>query len=139
MHRWTFRLPPYSPLHTDCTICKKGWYSTGVAFKCKKCTRDQRLWGIVIAAVSGFFAILCLVFMYSHLMSGDVVGVGRAILDRVIRYVPLQAVKILIVAWQIESQASTNIVASFVCQSRKKVTLLWKYPSLTLPSSMNPS
>ena len=48
-----------------------------------------------------FFVTIAVVF---HLISGEKEGTGRGIVDGIARYVPLQAVKIVIVAWQIVTQ-----------------------------------
>lgn len=74
----------------DYAVCFKNCYTASVAFKCKKCSKNQRIWGIAIAVVLGVFVVSCL--------SGEVGSSGRSIADRVIRGVPLQAVKIIIVA-----------------------------------------
>lgn len=45
----------------------------------------------------------------SYLVSGEEAG-GRHILHRLTRNIPLQSVKIIIVAWQILTQVSTVVV-----------------------------
>lgn len=59
-------------------------------------------------------------------MSGEVGGTGQSIADRVIRRVPLQAVKIIIVAWQIESQASAHVGLNLIIISQR-VGILLRY------------
>lgn len=45
--------------------------------------------------------------MVVYVMSGDVRGTRRGMIERVASYVPLHSVKIVIVAWQILTQVRT--------------------------------
>ena len=58
----------------------------------------------MLAAVLLFGGLLIAVAVMSYLMSGQGRGKGLGIVERVARYIPLQSVKIVIVAWQILSQ-----------------------------------
>lgn len=49
-------------------------------------------------------ALLVAVAVVSYLVSGNVGGTRRGILKRVARFIPLQSVKIVVVAWQILTQ-----------------------------------
>ncbi|CAN0440774.1 unnamed protein product, partial [Ascophyllum nodosum] len=42
--------------------------------------------------------------IFSYLVSAEVGGAGRGIVDRVTRWVPMQSIKIIVVAWQILTQ-----------------------------------
>ena len=46
--------------------------------------------------------------VFSHLVPGERAGKGRRVLVRLRRYMPLQSVKIVVVAWQILAQVSTS-------------------------------
>ena len=52
----------------------------------------------------GVMAIAVGFAMVSYLVSADVGGAGRGIVDRVTRRIPMQSVKIVVVAWQILTQ-----------------------------------
>lgn len=60
----------------------------------------------MLAAVVSVIALVVVVSVMLHVMSPEVEGAGRGIFGRVLRHVPLQPVKIVIVAWQIITQVS---------------------------------
>ena len=92
-----------APVVTDCAVCSKD-YVNGPAFTCKKCS--EKTSGIAIAAVLGVVGFIIMVMICSFLLSGKIEGSRWGLVDAIMRYIPLQALKIIIVAWQILTQAS---------------------------------
>ena len=54
-------------------------------------------------------AVVTTVLVIKYVISADDVGAGRGIYARFLRRVPLQPVKIIIVAWQILAQVSIEV------------------------------
>lgn len=73
---------------------------TGLSFRCAECPREERRHAIgVVLAVVGVGAVVVAVL---YLVSGEMRGEG--LVDRIVRHVPLNSLKILIVVWQIVTQ-----------------------------------
>ena len=88
-------------LFSDCSVCSKT-YAPGLNFICQKCSDGTK--GIAITVVIIVLIIACGLAIFSHLVSAEVGGGGRGIVDRVTRWVPMQSIKIIVVAWQILTQ-----------------------------------
>ena len=86
---------------TDCSVCKTN-YTVGLNFLCTPCTAQK--WGVVIASVGGAVSLAVGVFVVVYLVSGDSMGSGTGLVDRIAYFIPLQSLKIVIVAWQIVTQ-----------------------------------
>ena len=56
--------------------------------------------------------------VFSYLVSGKTGGMRRGVIERLGRYIPLQSVKILVVAWQILTQVSSVVVIGDTAVSR---------------------
>ena len=52
-------------------------------------------------------ALVVAAAVFSYLVSGKDGGSGRGVVERLGRYIPLQSVKIIVVAWQILTQVSS--------------------------------
>lgn len=89
---------------TDCAVCSKG-YTAQIGQKCSKCSDSTG--GIVLAAVLAVLALLAAAAVVSYVTSGERAVKGQGIVERVGRYIPLQSLKIVIVAWQILTQVGT--------------------------------
>lgn len=61
----------------------------------------------MLAAVLVVLALVVAAGVIVYVMSDKVRGGKRGMIERVGRYIPLQSVKIVIVAWQILTQVST--------------------------------
>lgn len=61
----------------------------------------------MLAISVGAVVLMVVVNVIMYIMSPDAEVAGRGIVRRVIRHVPLQPVKIVIVSWQILTQVST--------------------------------
>ncbi|CAM9429038.1 unnamed protein product [Ectocarpus fasciculatus] len=84
-----------------CAVCSEG-YSAQLGFTCHSCSDSAG--GIALAAALAVVGLIVLVAVVSYLTSRERDGKGRGIVERVGRYVPLQSVKIVVVAWQIMTQ-----------------------------------
>lgn len=92
---------------TDCSVCSDG-YTAEPGFSCVRCS--EHAGGVAVAAVLGVVALLGAVVMVSYILSGEVAGRGTGIVARLTRFVPLQSVKIVVVAWQILTQVRASRV-----------------------------
>ncbi|CAM9191106.1 unnamed protein product [Ectocarpus sp. 13 AM-2016] len=84
-----------------CAVCSDG-YTTELAFTCTRCSGGAGR--IALAAVLAVVALCVAIAVGSYAMSGKVGDVRSGVVARLGRYVPLQSVKIVIVAWQILTQ-----------------------------------
>ncbi|CAN0042723.1 unnamed protein product [Ectocarpus fasciculatus] len=91
-----------------CSICSGG-YTEQLGFACNKCS-ESKVGGIVVAVIVAILALFAGLAVISYVMSGDAdVGAERGFVERVARHIPLQAVKIVIVSWQILTQQFTSV------------------------------
>lgn len=58
----------------------------------------------MLAVIVGVLAVVALVVLTSHLISGENEGRAGGIVGHLTRYIPHQSLKIVIVAWQILTQ-----------------------------------
>lgn len=92
-------------LCADCSLCEDG-YTSGVGFSCIKCTPSNKKLSIALVATLAVILVVACVAIVLHLLSGEMTGTGRGCIDRMARRIPLQSVKVIIVAWQILTQVS---------------------------------
>ena len=97
----TPRCGPPAFLFSDCSVCSKA-YTPGLNFICQKCSDGTN--GIAFTVVIIVLVIAFGLEIFSYLVSAEVGGAGRGIVDRVTRWVPIQSIKIIVVAWQILTQ-----------------------------------
>ena len=60
--------------------------------------------GVVLATGIAVIAVIAFALFFAYMVSGKADGSVRGIAGWVVRHVPLQSVKIIIVAWQILTQ-----------------------------------
>ena len=58
----------------------------------------------MIATIVGGVSLVAVIAIVLHLTSGETRGLGRGVVNRVARLIPLQSLKIIVVAWQIVTQ-----------------------------------
>ena len=63
-----------------------------------------RKWGVVVASIVGVASLVFGIAIVLYLISGETAGSGRGIVHRMAHLIPLQSLKIIIVAWQIVTQ-----------------------------------
>ena len=85
----------------DCSICSKT-HIYGTSFSCRECS--DRAIAITIVAILVVLATAIGLATVSYLVSAEVVGRGRGIVEAIVRRVPTQSVKVVIVVWQILTQ-----------------------------------
>lgn len=97
----------------DCSVCGEGYAST-LAFRCSRCAGENVAVTVVVLAV-----VVCsaLVFVW-HMVSIEQEDATRGIIVRVKKVLPLQSIKIVVVAWQIVTQVSSSVTLKAV--SRRK-------------------
>lgn len=86
----------------DCSVCIDN-YVKGTGFTCTKCS--ENIWGIVAAVTTLVISVLIAFAAVKYVMSVEK-STRPGIIARIFRRVPLQSVKIVIVAWQILTQVS---------------------------------
>lgn len=106
---------PTTTTTADCAVCAAG-YSPGYSRTCKSCMGDSKKSALAIAAVIGALALAVVVALVARLVSVVEVGPPQqqgskkwrrtcsAWQARVRQTVPLTAVKIVVVVWQIVTQ-----------------------------------
>ena len=105
------------PFGTDCSVCSDG-YSEKLGFTCSKCSKDSAV-GIVVAAILSIAALFAAVCVVWYLISGEAgLSAGQGVIGFLTRYIPLQSVKIVIVAWQILTQVSRTYEHIFRAYAR---------------------
>ena len=90
-------------LVTDCSICSDG-YAEGFKFVCNTC--PDKGGAIVFAAVLTVFFVIGAAAVASYTMSIPLERSGRGAMERMARFIPLQSLKIVIVALQIVTQVN---------------------------------
>ena len=97
-----FRRSFCCPFGLDCSVCSDG-YTTQLGYTCDKCTDNTG--GLVAVALVVMLTVLvgAAVFVYATSVEIGCMGRGGS-LGRLFRNIPLQSVKIVIVAWQILTQ-----------------------------------
>ena len=85
----------------DCSVCSKT-YVSGTSFSCRKCS--DRAIAITIVAILVVLATAIGLATVSYLVSAEGIGGGRGIMEAIMRRVPTESVKIIIVVWQILTQ-----------------------------------
>ena len=73
-----------------------------MGFACSRCSGTTT--GIVVISIIILACVVVGIALALHLLSGSMESTERGLVDRIIRIVPVQAVKIIIVAWQIVTQ-----------------------------------
>ena len=73
-----------------------------MGFTCSRCSDSTT--GIVVIGILILVCVVVGIAFALHLLSGGMENTERGLVGRIIRIVPVQAVKIIIVAWQILSQ-----------------------------------
>lgn len=93
------------PFRADCSTCSNG-YTAQLGFTCSNCSENSA-GGIAVAVVLAVVALFVAAAVVSYVMSGEAgLGAGRGVIERLTRHLPLQFVKLVIVAWQILTQVS---------------------------------
>lgn len=100
--------------YPDCSICSKN-YTRSLGLMCKECSSRTVGTIVVVAIIVACAAISFAVFL--HLLYGGREDAEMDLVDRVAQSVPVQAVKIIVAAWQILTQ-----VIQICCE--KRCTLL---------------
>lgn len=93
------------PCRIDCAVCSEG-YTAQLGFTCRDCSDSTG--GIIVATVLGVAALFVAVVVVSYVVSGEVGDKGHRFAVHLKRHIPLQSVKIVIVAWQILTQVRAN-------------------------------
>lgn len=98
----------YTHVLADCSVCSENYAST-LGSKCSKCSDTNQ--GVVIAVfVAAILAVLALVWKMVSIEREDS---NRGIVVHVDKVLPLQSIKIMIVAWQIVTQVRTREMLTY--------------------------
>ncbi|CAM9855884.1 unnamed protein product, partial [Ascophyllum nodosum] len=84
-----------------CSVCSEN-YAPSLGFTCRECSK--RSVGTAMAVVLTVLALTIGIIIVRHLLYMNVEGDRRGVVDRVMRRVPLQSVKIIVTVWQILTQ-----------------------------------
>lgn len=110
---------PTTVIVTDCAVCETS-YSSSFAHTCTRCSSSRRqglVAATVIAAIVAVFGIVA-IFRYMLTTEHEEENVG-CFHRRVVRAIPLQALKITVVVWQILTQVcARHVLQRKTCSSR---------------------
>eukprot|EP00903_Cladosiphon_okamuranus_P012633 g11819.t1 len=109
-----------SPGHKGpyCAVCETG-YSSSLAYTCTRCSSSRRQGLKAAIAIGAIVAILAVAVFCRYVLSTEVEGRDTGCFHRrVLQAVPLQALKIIVVVWQILTQfaAAANVTYPGVYQ-----------------------
>lgn len=111
-----YRVEPLGSYHfscrADCAVCSDG-YTASIGFNCDKCSGSAG--GIILAIFLAGAAVFVVIVVAGYIVSGEQERTKKGLVERTMRYIPLQSLKIVIVAWQILTQvriARCNFVIS---------------------------
>lgn len=118
----------------DCSVCKDD-YAKGPGFTCTKCT--ENVWGIIVATIFLALSAIITFAAVKYLLSVEI-GARQGILARILRRVPLQSVKIIIVAWQILTQVRHYISSYYTVKTPGIVQGVSRSPLLRIGVKLVP-
>ena len=101
--------------HPDCSVCDND-YTGNVGFTCSRCSGSTT--GIVVIGIIILAFVIVGIALALHLLSGSMENTERGLVGRMIRIIPVQAVKTIIVSWQIVTQVRSALHQSegaFAC------------------------
>lgn len=78
-------------------------------FTCCRCSNNSR--GIVSTVLFAVMGMAVVVVITLYLISPDMEGTGRGVLDRVVNFVPVKSLKIVINAWH--NDTYTSMITTF--------------------------
>ncbi len=113
---------PRTPFRNqDCSVCSDG-YTKELGFVCRECSNGSA-GSIALAVVLAVVALVAAAAVFSYGMG---TRMGQGTVARLGRYIPLQSIKIVVVAWQILTQVSAgdvsfNALASLRCRASRSL------------------
>lgn len=103
----------------DCSVCSKG-YGAPLAYTCRRCS-DVNVTLVAVALAIVLLAVVAAVWRMVFYQQGTAAG---GIIGRLEAVLPLQSLKIIIVAWQIVIQVSLGFVR--YTDKNMDVTWIWR-------------
>ena len=95
----------------DCAICSDG-YSASLGFTCNRCSNN--IGSIVVTIVLALALLASVILAVSYLLSRKLENENnRSCVEHLMRHIPVQSAKIVIVAWQIVIQVRCVCVCVF--------------------------
>lgn len=92
---------------TDCAVCDTD-YSPSLAHTCTECSSSRRQRLMAATAIAAIVAVLAIVAIFQYMVSTDLQHrTTRCFHSKVLRAVPVQSLKIIVVVWQILTQVCT--------------------------------
>ena len=89
---------------TDCSVCEDG-YSSTLAFTCNECSGSSRIALLVVVVVAIGVAAVMAAYLTAFLVSMEKTEARMTRpYVKLLNYLPLPAIKIIIVLWQILTQ-----------------------------------
>ena len=90
--------------YTDCSVCEDDYAAT-LAFTCAKCSGSSRIALLVVVVISTGAAAVMAVYLTAFLVSMEPTEARMTRpYVKLLKHLPLQAIKILVVLWQILTQ-----------------------------------
>lgn len=99
--------PIVNVFYADCAVCSDGYIPT-LEYVCDECSDSDGRWALVV--IISVLSVVALAVFVSYMVSGEWEGASRGIAARIAPYIPLQSLKIILVAWQILTQVRARNV-----------------------------
>ncbi|CAB1096488.1 unnamed protein product [Ectocarpus sp. CCAP 1310/34] len=88
----------------DCSVCETG-FAPSLAHTCTRCSSSRRQGLLAVAVIAALVAVFAIVTIFKYLLSTEVdEGNAGCFHRRILRAVPVQTLKIIVVVWQILTQ-----------------------------------
>lgn len=97
-------LSDFRALREDCAVCAKG-FASRIQYKCEKCEEEEG--GMALIAVFAVIVALLGLALIWYLILAENGLKGRGLVRRIMRNMPVQSIKIMIVVWQIITQVTS--------------------------------
>ena len=124
----TYALPDslfFGVPYADCSVCENG-YSPSLSYTCTRCSESKRDSLVVVASVATMLAVCALGALSAYLLSTNVDERSKTCIPHgMLRVVPLQAFKNIIVVWQILTQVSD--ATENACVDEGRILFCWGY------------
>ena len=103
----TAYLPLQFSCRADCAVCSDR-YTARIGFNCDKCSDSTG--GIILAIFLAGVAVFVVIVVACYIVSGEQDRERKGLIERTMRYIPFQSLKIVIVTWQILTKVRRDVI-----------------------------
>lgn len=99
---------PWPSMYTDCSVCTHD-YTPTLEYVCNECSYSEGRLALVV--VISVLSVAAFAVFVSFMVSEEWEDARHGIVARIAPYLPLQSLKIIVVAWQILTQVRVHMYA----------------------------